>query len=134
VKRKRAWIVAAVAAAVLAGVGYWWFHTYLQVYYGYTPLPFSKEAWASADAETRGHMVKDLLNRRLLDGKPAAEIVELLGAPDEQSANQATGRVGSMDYELGYMGYNRNAGMVFPYHLLLDFDDDGTLKQAVIND
>jgi hypothetical protein len=53
-KRKRGWIIVAAAVVVLAGVGYWWFYPYWKAYHGYTPLTFSKEGWASADAEARG--------------------------------------------------------------------------------
>jgi len=47
--------------------------------------PFAREAWLQADLRTRGTMVDDLIQRRLLEGKTRAQVEELLGAPDRAS-------------------------------------------------
>src|SRR5258705_3547824 len=81
-------IFALAAAATLLGLaaGGSWVYVQHFAHPGYTPLPFTPQAWAAADAEHRGYMLDDLLGRGLLQGKTAAEVHALLGPPDRGGA------------------------------------------------
>lgn len=131
-KPKGWWIIAAALVVVLAGVGYWWFHTYLKAYHGYTPLSFSTEAWASADAETRGHMVRDLQRRKLLDHKTRQEVENLLGPPDHSGTEDDDGRIILYTYDVGYMGFNPY--VAFAYELRVQFDEQGLVDEMYVDD
>ena len=47
-----------------------------------SPELFTREAWAKADAESRGRMVIDLQKRHPLVGLSQADVLTLLGRPD----------------------------------------------------
>jgi hypothetical protein len=115
--------VILVSVAVLCigcGLGLCWFwHTHFVSQVGYTPVPFTSEAWAAADPETRGHVANDLLARYQLKGMGSKEVEELLGpAP----------------YRLGYMGFNPHFPIVFSYELHIEFDAAGKVERAFIDD
>jgi hypothetical protein len=104
--------VLLVLLLVAAVAGYLrWLHP------GYDERPFTPAAWAAAEAEARGHMVKDLLAKHRLEGMTRAEIVALLGEPDSSHAR------GSGTYALGYMGGRAGAPFVFPHRLHVTFRD-----------
>lgn len=111
---------------MVVGVGTWYYRV-LYVYHGYTPLPFSREAWAAADAEMRGHMLDNLLAKHPLKGKTAEEVEDLLGRPD------SSGKFG-MRYEVGYRGFNPRAPLVFSYVLFIDLDELGRVEQVYTGD
>lgn len=102
------------------------FAYYWRPYYGYTPIPFSREAWSIADAEQRGYMIKDLLASHVLDGKTRSDVSELLGSKSQPSEY--------MTYEVGYMGYNKNFPFVFSRSLLIEFDAEGRVERAYTMD
>ena len=70
-------------------------------------------------------MVKDLLANYDLEGKPQAEILDLLGPPETTSDSFA--------YRVGYMGWRREAPMVFDYTLIIRFQD-GQVEAAYVQD
>ncbi|HDZ21873.1 hypothetical protein LCGC14_0226030 [marine sediment metagenome] len=128
-------LLALLALLIIVGsVGYWGYCAYWKTYHGYDPKPFSPAAWAAADAGTRGHMVVDLLAQHPLKGLTTQEVVDLLGPPDWQDTDKDTGRTSTITYEVGYMGYNPKALMVFSYRLTLEFGDDGTVREANVLD
>jgi hypothetical protein len=133
-KRKKTLSVLAIIVVAILCCGVWWHHEYWQVYHGYTPLMFSPEAWAAANAETRGHMVKDMLATHPLKGKSAEDVMALLGQPDGMGTDEETGHVRVMGYDVGYMGFNKKATMVFDYELKIVFDADGTVRETMILD
>ena len=53
---------------------------------------FDSGVWKTRDLRERGRMTNDLLSKNLLEGKGRAEIVELLGEPEN------TDKMGSMEY------------------------------------
>lgn len=72
-------------------------------------------------------MVKDLVGRDELEGATREDVVHLLGPPDHSSKS-------TLSYEVGYMGFNRNALMVFSYRLLFELGADGTVKKVRVHD
>ena len=46
------------------------------------PQPFDTTKWLVGNASVRASMVQDINQRRLLEGKTKAEVVQLLGKPD----------------------------------------------------
>ncbi len=137
-----------VFVLILAGY-FWWVHP------GYDPLSFSKESWAVADAETRGHMVEDLLENYVHEGMSQAEILDLLGPPggvatvkeeyaqkwnmadpkafDTLYVKQSPGLLSEVVYGVGYMGWRREAPMVFDYALVIRFRH-GRVEAAYVQD
>ena len=99
---------------------------------GYTPIPFTAEAWQDADPEVRGHMTDDLLDRNVLDGMSRDEVIELLGEPDFEFGNSED-RPQSLAYDVGYLGMNPNAMFVFRSILHISFEDDGIIKDTYID-
>lgn len=152
--RSRMLAILGVMVLILGGAAYC-YHTYLDTYHGYDPLPFSREAWLAADAEHRGYMLNDLLEKHVLVGMSQEYVIALLGPPDgsisvaemierykdERSPDElrreygeaVEGRLSSMYYDVGYMGGNPNAAMVFSYILAIDLKD-GTVTQALVGD
>jgi hypothetical protein len=104
-----------------------WYHQEWQVYHGYTPLPFSHESWVTADADTRGHMLDDLLAKHRLKGMTAEEAKTLLGPPDKEEKYR-------LYYEVGYRGFNSRAPMVFSYTLFIDLNRQGHVEEVYTGD
>jgi hypothetical protein len=50
-------------------------------------LAFDSDKWKNADKRTKGQMVYDLKDRRLLIGKNKQQVVETLGAYEEANKN-----------------------------------------------
>jgi hypothetical protein len=82
-------------------------------------LPFTPEAWAEADPETRGRLVEDLLASRRLEGLSREEVEAQLGPGP---------------FRLGHMGRDPHAMFAFTYEMYCDFDEAGRVKKVVIND
>jgi hypothetical protein len=82
-------------------------------------IPFTRDAWAEADPETRGRMVKDLLTRYNLEGMSREEVEALLGPGP---------------YDIGHMGRDPHAIFAFTYEMYFEFDAAGRVKKVVIND
>lgn len=117
----------AMGTIVLAiGFGRW-YHQEWAIYHGFTPLPFSREAWMTASPDARGQMLEDLLAKHPLKGLTSVELQNLLGPPDRGGERGAT-------YEVGYRGYNRRAPMVFPYTLFIDYDRQGRVEHVYLGD
>ena len=114
--------------------GYWWYYTYWKTYHAYEPKPFTPEAWATASAEARGYMVKDLLAKHPLEGMTRQEVVVLLGPPDHRPTDEVTGRLRSIGYDVGYLGFNPKAPMVLPYRLVIKLDEDDKVREAFTTD
>jgi hypothetical protein len=106
-----------------------WLH--LSPYHGYTPEPFSPEAWAAADPDRRGRMTDDLLNRYGLIGRTRPEVLALLGRDGTESGG---GVGGTLVYRVGYRGSNPNFPMVLSYFLLIEFDASGRVLRAFVVD
>jgi hypothetical protein len=117
----------ATGAVVLVVVVGRWYHHEWATYHGYTPLPFSHEAWAGADAESRGYMLDDLLAKHQLTGLTVEEVKTLLGPPDE-------GRKHGLRYHVGYRGFNPRAPMVFSYTLFIDLNQQGCVERVYTSD
>src|SRR5262249_27832618 len=124
------WLCRAVllggAVMVVAVAGAWYYRKFA-VYHDYTPLAFTREGWAIADAEHRCYMLNDLLNKRLLEGKAIDEVRDLLGQPDNGSEF-------ALHYRVGYRGFNERAPMVFSYTLFIDFDANGRVGRVYTGD
>jgi hypothetical protein len=48
------------------------------------PKKFDLKEWKSSNSSSRGAMVQDLIDRRLLLGKTPAQVEDLLGRPDSK--------------------------------------------------
>lgn len=112
-----------LALTALPALLWWGYYSEFQFYRGYTPTPFSPEAWAAADPEVRGHMLEDLFAQHQLEGMTPAEVRELLGPP------QGSGE-GSLRYAVGHRGLNPRVPFAFPYTLYLDLGADGRVTKA----
>jgi hypothetical protein len=119
-------LIATGAIVSVVAVGRW-YHREWATYHGYVPLPFSHEAWVKADAETRGHMLDDLLAKHRLTGLTAEEVMTLLGPADESGKN-------GLCYQVGYRGFNPRAPMVFSYTLFIDLNQQGRVKEVYTGD
>lgn len=94
---------------------------------GHGPLQFTQEVWSTADSETRGYMVDDLLVSNLLVGKSDKVVRELLGSPDRTTEFQ-------FHYNVGFRGVSPHLPMAFSYTLVIDFDERGFVRQADTQD
>lgn len=65
------WCVTIFAVVSLAGL-----------IYDFGPKHFHPKRWQSGSEISRGSMVKDLIERRILIGRTRTEVIELLGEPD----------------------------------------------------
>ena len=119
--------MVALGVLLLIAGGAAWYHREWAVYHGYAALTFSTESWGAADAETRGHMLDDLLASHPLKGKTAEEVIDLLGQPDED------GEFG-LRYRVGYRGFKLRAPMVFSYTLFIDLDRNGFVERVFTDD
>jgi hypothetical protein len=117
----------AIGANVLLIAAGRWYQREVAVYHGYNPLPFSHEAWMTADAEARGYMLDDLLAKHRLTGRTAEEVKTLLGPPDHE------GKYG-LRYQVGYRGFNPRAPLVFSYVLFIDLNQQGCVEQVYTGD
>lgn len=118
--------LTVVGLMLALGTGYWWYYRELKVYHGYTPLPFSPEAWATASPEARGYMLKDLRSQHSLKGMTLEEVQSLLGPPD------AAGDYG-MNYKVGFLGFNPRAG-TFPNVFHLELGDQDRVVHVYTSD
>jgi hypothetical protein len=114
----RVLVVVLLLLVVWAGYRFLW--PFPSPYVGYTPLRFTKEAWAAADPERRGHMLDDLLRLHPLVGMNRQEVRELLA--------------GDPPYEVGYRGFNPDYPLVFPYMLVVQFDETGRVVHVFTDD
>lgn len=119
-------LIATGTIVLVIAVGRWCHHEWA-TYHGYTPLSFSHEAWVTADAEARGHMLDDLLAKHRLTGLTAEEVKTLLGPPDEGDRH-------GFRYQVGYRGFNPRALMVFSYTLFIDLDQQGRVERVYTGD
>jgi hypothetical protein len=121
-------LVVLISIAYLA---FW--KTSPKAYFGYDPLPFSKEAWAEADAEGRGHMLNGLLNKHRLRGLTQGGITSLLGEPDSITEGESDSKRRAFYYKLGYMGFNPEASFAFDYRLTIKVKD-GIVEDISVDD
>lgn len=106
-------------------LGYWY---YVKSYYGYKPLPYSKEAWAAAGEEERGYMLDDFLAKHELKGMSYDEVTALLGPGRGGSSRER------LYYDVGFRGFNPRAPLVSRYTLIIEFDENGKVRDYIIND
>jgi len=76
-------------------------------------LEFKSENWKSGDMRTKGKMTENILNDSLLIGKTKAEVLEMLGEPDQQTTSRLHYTV---DPGIEYMNEP------WTYWLTVDFD------------
>jgi hypothetical protein len=86
-------------------------------------VPFDALQWANADLRTRGRMVDDLLRRELLLGKNRNEVIQLLGEPDSDSAE-----------ELICLSYQVDIGHAYTYDMMIVFDPATRQSKEVLLD
>ena len=122
-----------VMAGLLSATGLVVWNRYFRTYYGYKPLEFSKEAWATADAEHRGYMLNDLLKKHRLKGMAYDDVIDLLGKPDREHVDRTTGRVSSIRYGVGYRGMNPRAPLVFSSIFIINFDEQAKVEMFVVD-
>ncbi len=128
-KKKHAVVILSLLVVwilVFAGA-YAWHHRYWKIYHGYTPIDFTQTGWATAGPGERGHMVKSLLATHDFEGKPGSEVRQLLGTPDRSYEDH-------FSYDVGYMGFNPRAPMVFSYELHFELDQNGAVKAVFTDD
>ena len=101
---------------------------------------FNRELWLRSSDEMRGKQVfllfpgneglsnrENLLDdRSLVFGKTKTEIESFLGPPDSDPS-------GFLMYDVGFLGRNSSDPFVQPYSLILQFDEQGVLKQALVS-
>ena len=127
-------LLVFIILMVLISIGYLAFwRSSPNTYPGYESLPFSKEVWARADAENRGHMVNDLLNKHKLRGLTQNGITSLLGEPDSITEGKPDRKWRTFYYKLGCMGLNPEASFAFDYRLIIKFKD-GVVEDTAVDD
>jgi len=154
ISRKK--IVAILIGGAFLGGAWAVYYRYIKFSYGYDPVPFSKTAWRSADADTRGYMVADLLDRKILVNKTQEEVLELLGKTYETTTvdnmhgravwkhltaaekqrefgTRGKGYLYGLSYDVGYLGGNPRAMFVFSYSLHITFKN-GIFESAYVDD
>ncbi len=95
----------------------------------YTPSAFTRTDWKHATAEERGYMVKSLLaTNHGLKGLTAAEILQLLGMPDDCGDGDV------IYYDIGYLGRKPGEFPAFAYRLHVYLDRNGTVTDAFFTD
>lgn len=74
--------------------------------------PFDSATWKSGNDSARGQMADDLIDRRLLIGKTRAEVIAMLGEPDQDGGGS-----------LGYFVYFSTDNAARPaYVIRVEFD------------
>jgi len=125
------------AAIVIAPIGMAGYYVYKLVFAhphpGYTPQPFTAEAWRDSGPEQRGYMSDDLISSGVLTGQSREQVNALLGEPD-QTYGEPEDAPPSIQYSLGYLGMNPEAMMAFSYHMSIDFDEEGIVEHIIIDD
>ncbi len=146
--------IAGIILALLLTAAFL-YHRYLAVYHGFKPQRFSQAAWLSASPEERGYMLDDLKAKHKLRGMTQEEVLALLGSPDHVTTvaemhkkwasdhtpeelsslfgEPVTGRLYAVDYDVGYMGGNPNALMVFSYSFHLTFSNGVVTEHHVMD-
>lgn len=95
---------------------------------GFTPVTFTPEGWAKADAERRGHMTDSLLASHDLRGMSPGEVIALLCPPDDDQAD-----IRRFRYHLGRRGRHPDCPLT-DFSLLIRFDAAGKAISADIAD
>jgi hypothetical protein len=124
-RHRRSLIVSAVVLAMAAGCG-------MQAAANRPkPRPFDANAWRGvdpnneSDRETRGSMVDDLMEQKLLDGLTAAEVEELLGSSMPDSRRKSAG-MDDESWQLCYhLGPTRDMLPIDEEFLMIRLDADG---------
>jgi hypothetical protein len=117
-------LVLAALAACAGGLA--WFRDFCNP--GFAPLAFTPEAWAEANTLHRGYMADDLLASHDLRGMTKADVVALLGPPDDDQTDLRRFR-----YHLGRRGRNPDCPLT-EFSLLIGFDGQGKVATADIAD
>lgn len=104
VTSSRNWI-AGISAVVLAPVFYFiGLLGFMSLLFYQPEYKFSKDRWA-AEKEIRYRMKDDLISKGMLDGKSTAEVLDLIGAPDKDSAEVWTYDLGMSQEGFGWKWY-----------------------------
>jgi hypothetical protein len=97
------------------------------LFYGFTPWPFSQDAWARGTPDERGYMLADLIRNHPLENRTEDDVRELLGSPDEAGGS-------TWSYRIGYRGRNPNRPFVFPYKMHVRFSREGRVVEVYEDD
>lgn len=146
-----------VAAAAAISLTMWAvYYRYLKTSYGYERVSFSKDGWLAANAEARGHMVSDLLRRKILVNKTQEEVLQILGSPDNMATvddmhgrevfkhysvsekqrefgPRGKGYLYGVSYGVGHLGQNPRAPFSFSYALHITFKN-GVYESGYVDD
>lgn len=88
-------------------------------------LTFDSNKWKNGDMQTKGQMVYDLKDRKLLIGKNKRQVAEMLGVCEGPDRNTWSYQV---DVGIRFNG-------VWPYRFYVVFDDQGqTVKKTYLTD
>jgi hypothetical protein len=89
-------------------------------------LKFDADKWKNADLRTRGRMLKDLKNSKILEGKTKSEVEELLGRPNSNIPNNWVYKI-----DLGH----KFGSHAWTYNLNVEFHTEAeTVKRIYEND
>lgn len=86
--------------------------------------PFDSAAWQQGDLRTRGSMAEDLIERKVLIGRPASDVERLLGSPDK---SYASALVYKIDMGMPLKDPSRYAFIVY-------LDGSGNVRESQITD
>jgi hypothetical protein len=86
-------LLVAMILSGIVGIALWGNYNYCP-----SDLAFDAARWRAGDAYLRGRMAPSLFHGKILQGKTRAEVVELLGPPDEERFG------GAMKYEFYLSG------------------------------
>ncbi len=109
-------IAGVMVALALAGAAY-------LVYPGLDPLPFEAQAWQQADPETRGRMVGQLPESRIM-GKSAEQVREVLGPEDFAFDGLGENPSHHLTYDVGHQGFRPGLPFAFTWRLHVVFKQD----------
>lgn len=99
-----------------------------------TNVPFDKTKWQSGDIKTRGAMVRDILDSKLLIGKSANEIIILLGEPDYKRTDKYNYWVYKVQkYDSSIKSDNPYQLSNWPYNLKLFLKDEKVEKVLLVD-
>ena len=131
-KLRRALLIFFSICLLILGGAY----SILLVRHHYRPLPFDQKKWLHASAQKRTCMVDSLRNSRRLIGMTYAEVVNLLGPPDDplRPLNLLNSEhVACCTYTLGDRGFEL-IDLYWPGNefLIVNFDDHSHVEATGI--
>ena len=121
-KKNKILISCLILGLTIYGLHY----RYLKIYHGYTPTEFTVNEWKKATPEERGYMLESLQSKYKLEGMEREELYNLLSVSKKEITEYK-----NVLFNVGYMGFNKNAPMINYYSLYIKFENEQVTKVSV---